>query len=76
MDDLSKLCQETSDRIMDIVDQLQPVGAPVVQQELAQRHGLEVELKQLVRYMEWLRSSFPRKLVHAGPDAWSVVDLG
>ncbi len=76
MDDLSKLSDETSDRIMTIVEELQPVGAPRVREELARRHGLEVELEPLVRYMEMLRSGFPRKLAHAGPDAWGVVDLG
>ena len=76
MDDLSKLSEENSDRIMTIVEELQPVTAREVREELARRYGLEVELEQLVRYMEWLRSGFPRKLVHAGPDAWGVVDLG
>lgn len=76
MDNLSKLCDETSDRIMTIVEELQPVGAPRVQEELARRHGLEVELEPLVRYMEMLRSGFPRRLVHAGPDAWALIDLG
>ena len=76
MDDLSKLSEENSDRIMTIVEELQPVGARKVQEELARRHGLEVELEPLVRYMEWLRSGFPRKLAHAGPDAWALIDLG
>ncbi len=75
MDDLSKLCDETSRKIMDIVEELQPATAGQVQAELARRHGMAVELDPLVRYMEWLRSSFPRKLAHAGPDAWVVIDL-
>ncbi len=76
MDDLTKLCDENSDRIMAIVEELQPVMARQVREELARRHGLEAELEQVVRYMEWLRSGFPRKLAHAGPDAWVVIDLG
>jgi len=76
MDDLTKLCDENSDRIMAIVEELQPVMAWQVREELARRHGLEAELEQVVRYMEWLRSGFPRKLAHAGPDAWVVIDLG
>jgi len=26
--------------------------------------------------MEFLRSGFPRKLAHAGPGRWNMVDLG
>ena len=76
MGDLSRLCDETSDKIMAIVEDLQPATAKQVQAELARRHGMEAELDQLVRYMEWLRSGFPRKLAHAGPDGWAVIDLG
>ena len=76
MDDLSKLCDENSSKVMAIVEDLQPVTPDRVQAELARRHGMAVEMDQLVRYMEWLRSGFPRKLAHAGPDAWIVVDLG
>ena len=75
MDDLSKPCDEHTRKIMAIVEELQPVTANRVQEELAHRHGLEVDLAQLVRYMQWLRSGFPRKLAHAGPDAWAVIDL-
>ena len=75
MADLSRLCDENSDQIMAIVEELQPVTANQVQEELARRHGVEAELDQVVRYMEWLRSGFPRKLAHAGPDAWVVIDL-
>jgi len=76
MDDLRRLCDENSTKIMDIVADLQPVVAEQVQKELARRHGMEVDLDKLVRYMEWLRSGFPRKLAHAGPDAWAAIDLG
>ena len=75
MDDLSKLSDESSTKIMDIVEELQPAMPGQVQAELARRHGVDVELDPLVRYMEWLRSGFPRKLAHAGPDAWVVIDL-
>jgi len=75
MDDLSKLSDESSDRIMAIVEELQPATAKQVLQELSSRHDLTVEIDQLTRYMEWLRSGFPRKLAHAGPDAWVVIDL-
>ena len=75
MADLSKLCDENSRMVMDIVDDLQPVTAERVHEELARRHGIEADLEQVVRYMEYLRSSFPRKLAHAGPDAWVVIDL-
>jgi len=75
MDDLRKLNDESTNRIMEIVEDLQPVTAQRVREELKRRHGMDPELDQLVRYMEWLRSSFPRKLAHAGPDAWVVIDL-
>jgi len=73
--DLSRLSDEASRKIMDIVQDLQPATADQVRAELARRHGMAVELDPLVRYMEWLRSGFPRKLAHAGPDAWAVIDL-
>jgi transposase len=76
MSDLSKLTEEQSNRILDIVAELQPVTAARVQQELATRHGIQADLEQVIKYMEWLRSGFPRKLAHAGPDLWTVVDLG
>ena len=75
MHDLSKLSDETSRKIMDIVEELQPATVDQVQAELARRHDMDVEPDPLVRYMEWLRSSFPRKLAHAGPDAWALIDL-
>lgn len=75
MGDLTKLNDETTNRIMDIVEELQPVTAQRVCEELKRRHGMDPEFDPLVRYMEWLRSSFPRKLAHAGPDAWAVIDL-
>ena len=74
MNDLSKLTDETSKKVMDIVEELQPVTAARVREELSRRHGIEADLDQVIRYMEYLRSSFPRKLAHAGPDAWIVVD--
>jgi len=76
MPDLGKLTQDNTDIIMAIVEELQPVTAKQVQEELARRHGIQEDLDRVVRYMEWLRSGFPRKLAHAGPDAWIVVDLG
>jgi len=76
MADLTRLTQETSDRILDIVGELAPSTAAQVQEELARRHGLEAPLEQVVRYMEFLRSGFPRKLAHAGPERWNMVDLG
>ena len=38
--------------------------------------GKAAKARELVLYMEWLRSGFPRrKLAHVGPAAWAVVDL-
>jgi len=75
MDDLTKVSDENSAKIMAIVEELQPVSAKQVQEELSRRHAMETDLDQLAHYMEWLRSGFPRKLAHAGPDAWVVIDL-
>lgn len=76
MDDLSKLTDENNRRILDIVEALQPVTAQRVQEEMERRHGVRASLEQVTRYMEFLRSNFPRKLAHAGPELWIVVDLG
>jgi hypothetical protein len=76
MSDLTKLTPENSAHILDIVADLGRPTAAQVQAELAARHGLEAPLEQVVRYMEFLRSSFPRKLAHAGPEHWVMVDLG
>ena len=70
-----KLCDENSNRVFAIVAELQPVTAQRVREELQRRHGMQVEPAEVVHYMEWLRSGFPRKLAHAGPERWTVVDL-
>ena len=75
MSDLTKLTEESTNRILDIVADIGSATARQVQEELERRHGLAAPLDQVVRYMEFLRSGFPRKLAHAGPDAWIVVDL-
>ncbi|MEN6545447.1 MAG: hypothetical protein ABFE07_05335 [Armatimonadia bacterium] len=76
MSDLTRLTQENSDRILDIVGELELCSAKQVQEELVRRHGLEAPMEQVERYMEFLRSGFPRKLAHAGPGRWIMVDLG
>lgn len=76
MSDLTRLTQENSDRILNIVADLELCSAEQVQEQLAERHGLQAPLEQLERYMEFLRSGFPRKLAHAGPGRWIMVDLG
>ena len=76
MSDLAKLTRENSDRILDIVAELPNCTADQVRLDLASRHGLDAPLEQVTRYMEYLRSGFPRKLAHAGPERWIMVDLG
>ena len=76
MADLTRLTQENSDRILDIVGDLQPCTLEDVQRELQARHDMDAPPDQLERYMEFLRSGFPRKLAHAGPGRWIMVDLG
>jgi hypothetical protein len=74
--DLTKLTQENSDRILDIVGELELCTVQQVREELIKRHGLDAPIEQVERYMEFLRSGFPRKLAHAGPGRWIMVDLG
>ena len=76
MSDLAKLTRENSDRILDIVGELPNCTADDVRVQLSERHDLEAPLEQVKRYMEYLRSGFPRKLAHAGPERWIMVDLG
>lgn len=76
MSDLTKLTQENSDRILDIVRDLGQPTVAEVQAELARRHDIQAPVEQVERYMEFLRSGFPRKLAHAGPGRWIMVDLG
>ena len=76
MADLTKLTDETSDRILDIVGALGTCTLEDVRAELSRLHGIEAPPDQLERYMEFLRSGFPRKLAHAGPGRWVIVDLG
>ncbi len=75
MADLTRLNQATSDLIMDIVGDLGTCTAEQVQAELLRRDGTAAERDELVRYMEFLRSGFPRKLAHAGPGRWVLVVL-
>jgi len=74
--DLTRLTQENSDRILDIVGENPNCSSEEVRAELSARHGLEAPIEQVERYMEFLRSGFPRKLAHAGPGRWIMVDLG
>lgn len=75
MGDLSKLTEENSERILDVVTELANCTAEQVQGELSRRHGIEATLEQVEHYMEFLRSGFPRKLAHAGLGRWIAVDL-
>jgi hypothetical protein len=76
MADLTRLSRETSDMILDIVADLELCSAEQVRDELQARHGIDAPVEQVERYMEFLRSGFPRKLAHAGPGRWNLVDLG
>lgn len=76
MGELTKLTKENSDRILDIVGEKPNCSSEEVRAELSARHGLEAPIEQVERYMEFLRSGFPRKLAHAGPGRWIMVDLG
>ena len=69
------ITDEHTDRIFEIVEERQLATVREVCAEFKARHGAEVAEEAMESYMEWLRSSFPRKLAHAGPDHWIVVDL-
>ncbi len=70
------LTDENTERLLAIVAALQPATTAQVREELQRRHGLEVETAELRRYLEWLRSGFPLRLVHVGLERWSVVEIG
>lgn len=76
MADLTRLSRETSDMILDIVADLELCTSEQVRDELRTRHNIDAPVEQVERYMEFLRSGFPRKLAHAGPGRWNMVDLG
>jgi len=73
--DLTKLSPENSERILNIVGELGQCTAEQVRQELVRRYGVQAPLESVERYMEFLRSGYPRKLAHAGPGLWILVDL-
>ncbi|MDP6111797.1 MAG: DegT/DnrJ/EryC1/StrS family aminotransferase [Planctomycetota bacterium] len=60
--------------VLDIVQSLQPVGPASVTKELAKK-GTELSSAAVLEAMEALRSGFPRKLSHAGPERFAYHDL-
>lgn len=60
--------------VLDIVATLQPVGPDRVAKELANK-GMKVSPAEVLEIMEGLRSAFPRKLSHAGPERFAYHDL-
>lgn len=75
MPDSFPLTDENTQRLLDIVAALQPVTTRQIQEELARRYGLQVDLAELSRYLGWLRSGFPRRVVRAGLERWAVIEL-
>jgi len=63
MPDPLPLNDKNTQRLFEIVEALQ------------QRHGLDVEAAELKQYPAWLRSGFPRRLVHVGLERWGVVEM-
>ncbi|MBN1675538.1 MAG: DegT/DnrJ/EryC1/StrS family aminotransferase [Kiritimatiellae bacterium] len=61
-------------QILDIVAALQPVSPAVVRDRLA-RKRIHKPLAEVLEIMEQLRSTFPRKLSHAGPEHFAYHDL-
>ena len=60
--------------ILDIVQARQPVSPPEVQKAL-KRKRVTLPVSQVADLMERLRSGFPRKLSHAGPERFAYHDL-
>jgi len=60
--------------ILDIVEAKQPIGPAEVAREL-KRKGVSLPTAKVLELMEALRSSYPRKLSHAGPIKFAYHDL-
>lgn len=75
MSDALPLSEENTSRLFALVEALQPATTRQVQEALAEQYGLQVEAEELKRYLEWLRSGFPKRLVHVGLERWSVVEM-
>lgn len=60
--------------VLDIVEALQPVAPDIVAKELKKK-GLKLSKGQTLEMMEALRSGYPRKLSHAGPERFAYHDL-
>lgn len=54
---------------------MQPVTAKEVCMALRETHGIQMSEEEMHEHLERLRSSFPTRLVHAGPDRYHVIDL-
>jgi len=54
---------------------MQPVTAREVCEALRQTYDVRMSEEEAEEHMERLRSDFPTKLAHAGPDRYHIVDL-
>lgn len=54
---------------------MQPVTAREVCTALRETYRIQLSEEEMYEHMERLRSSFPTRLVHAGPDRYHVIDL-
>jgi len=66
---------EIKDKVFEVVRKMQPVTANEVCKALRKTYGLRMAEEEMHEHLERLRSSFPTRLVHAGPDRYYVIDL-
>lgn len=67
--------REIKDEIFEVVRKMQPVTAKEVCMVLRETHGIQMSEEEMYEHLERLRSSFPTRLVHAGPDRYHLIDL-
>jgi len=54
---------------------MQPVTAAEVCKALRETYCIQIPEEEVYEHMERLRSNFPIKLAHAGPDRYCIIDL-
>ena len=67
---------ELRDALFAIVQQMQPCTLREVVALLAQDHGIQMEPEQVRAVLEEMRTCYPRRTIHAGPDRWGALELG
>lgn len=66
---------ELREALWEIVQDLQPCTLREVVARLAER-GIEMAPETVQAILEEMRTSYPRRTTHAGPDRWGALELG